>query len=92
MEIFAFIGAFVRTYPLPALVIVILILVAVAAFKNNHTHPYFCTDCGRVVSVQFHLGKNLYQQIVPCTRCGNNVASPVNTGQGKTYREGGRNL
>jgi DNA-directed RNA polymerase subunit RPC12/RpoP len=87
MEIFALIGA----NPIPAIIIGILICLFVAMFKRNNTKHYFCTDCGRVVNVQFCLNDNLYQTARPCPKCGNNVASPYNTGQGRTHRRGGRN-
>ena len=91
MEIFALIGSFVKAYPIATIVIVVFILGVVALFKNNNTRHFFCTDCGYIVHVQFHLGNGLYQTMRPCPRCGNNVASTVNTGQGRTYRTGGKN-
>jgi ribosomal protein S27AE len=87
MEIFALIGQ----NPIPAIIVGIVICIIVAAFKNKHTKNYFCTDCGYVVGVQFHIGNDLFRTYKPCPRCGNNVASPFNTGQGRTHRQGGRN-
>ena len=87
MDFFALIGA----NPIAAIVIGVVICVFIAIFKRNNTRHYFCTDCGRVVAVQFCLNDNLYQTTRPCPRCGNNVASPHNTGQGRTVRPGGKN-
>lgn len=92
MEIFAIIGAFAKANPIATIVIGIMICVLVSVIKHKNTKPYFCTDCGRVVDVQFRLDGHYYQQIRPCIRCGNNVASSINTGQGVTYRQGGRNI
>ena len=83
--------ALVGQHPLAALVVGGFICLIVMIFKRNNTRHYFCTDCGYVVGVKFALGDNLYQTRRPCPKCGNNVASPYNTGQGRTYRQGGRN-
>lgn len=92
MEIFAMIGAFAKAYPIPTIVIGILICAFVAYIKGSNTKHYFCTDCGYVVGVQFALDDGLYQTARPCPRCGNNVASPHNPGQGKTIKQGRKNF